>query len=216
MTTARSLVFMMAAGLLIGTPAQAQVALLFDNGPMDYLNGGELTLYTEAEDFELSFSAVATRIDFGNGGHNCTFPANWDGVLRWWIMEDDGGMPGSTFVATGIAPSVSVFLDLDQCPGAWAWYDLTFSLGQQVQLEGGVRYWLALHMAGDWSWRRELYWATSSSGLYSTAMVQLEGVGRWTATGRHQSFMILAYGDDHDIFVDEFESGDYDIWSWFT
>ncbi len=90
MTTARSLVFLMAIALLMVAPVQAQVALLFDNGPMDHVSGFEMTQWTEADDFELSFAAEATRVDMGMLDITCTFPANWDGILRWWILADDG------------------------------------------------------------------------------------------------------------------------------
>jgi len=83
---------------------------------MDHLTAGELTWWTEAEDFELSFSAVATRASIGMVDGTCTFPANWDGILRWWLYEDDGGLPGSSFVTTGISPDVSIYTDQDDCP----------------------------------------------------------------------------------------------------
>ncbi len=214
MTTARSLVFLMASGLLMAMPAQAQVALLFDNGPMDYANGWEITWWTEADDFEVAFSAPATRVTIGMLDTTCTFPANWDGILRWWILNDEAGLPGSTVIGTGISPQVSFFLSQDDCPGGWAWYEQSFSLGQQVSLEGGVRYWLAIHMAGDWSVRHNLYWATTATGAFNAAAYQTQGVDPWAYTPLVQhSFMILAHGDDHGIFTDEFESGDVWIWS---
>ena len=215
MTTARLFVVLMACVLFTSVPAQAQVALLFDNGPMDYANGFEMTAVTQADDFEVAFSATATRVEIGMGETSCAFPANWDGVLRWWIYEDAVGMPG-TLVSTGIAPDVSVYIDWDNCPTV-AWYVLSFPLGQSVPLEQSVRYWLAIHMAGDWSVFRNIYWATTSAGFFSDPVFMTGGTGAWTVNlGWHYSFMILAHGDDLGIFSDEFESGDYDIWSSFT
>ena len=217
MMTARLFVVLMACVLFTSVPAQAQVALLFDNGPMDYANGWEMTWWTEADDFELAFSAPATRITMGMLDTTCTFPGNWDGVLRWWILNDEAGLPGSTVIATGISPQVSFYISQDDCPSGWAWYEQSFSLGQQVNLEGGVRYWLAIHMAGDWSVRRDLYWATTATGAFNAAAYQTQGVGAWSYTPLLQhAFMILAHGDDLGIFSDEFESGSYDIWSSFA
>jgi len=217
MTTARSLVLLMAAGLLMAAPVQAQVALLFDNGPMDYANGWEISWWTLADDFELPFNAEATRVTIGMIDTTCTFPANWDGVLRWWILDDAAGLPGGTVIATGISSEVSFFISQDDCPSGWAFYDQNFSLGQQVNLEAGVRYWLAIHMGGDWSERRDIYWATTATGAFNPSAYRLQGVDPWTYTPLLQhSFMILAYGDDHGIFVDEFESGDESIWSGFV
>jgi hypothetical protein len=211
MKSAHLFVLALVGAVLTCAQASAQVALLFDNGPMDHLNGGEVTFWTEADDFELGYSAVATRVDIGMADTTCTFPANWDGILRWWVYQDDGGLPGP-MVSTGIVPNVAVYPDLDECP-AYAWYTLSFPLGQQVWLDGGVRYWLAIHMGGDWSLRRDLYWATTSVGFGANVVVQQGGTGPWTSTSVDLSFMILAYGDDEEIFVEEFESGDFDIWS---
>ena len=52
--------------------------------------------------------------------------------------------------------------------------------------------------------------------MYEYVAVQEGGVGTWSPTTRDQCFMILAHGDDRDIFVDEFESGDESIWSGFV
>jgi len=80
--------------LLISAPAFPQAVTLFDNGPPDYVTGAgrEMTRWTQADDFEVPFSAVATRVELIMAEY-CVFPANWDNHLRWWIHEDSGGFP---------------------------------------------------------------------------------------------------------------------------
>jgi hypothetical protein len=80
-----------------------------------------------ADDFEVPFSSVATRVKLSVADY-CLFPANWDTHLRWWIHQDSGGLPGPV-VATGFAPEVVYSLDLNNCPTA-AWWDTWFPLGQ--------------------------------------------------------------------------------------
>jgi hypothetical protein len=206
MAAIRLFLFALAGMLLTSVPAYSQAVLLFDNGPMDYVNGFEMTEWTEAEDFEVPFSSIATRVVFGMGDTTCTFPANWDGHLRWWIHLDSGGLPGAV-VATGFAQEVNATLDFDNCPLA-AWYDVSFKFGQMPQLTVGVRYWLALHMAADWSARDNLYWATTSPGNFSFGAASHWGTQPWEYTGMHFAFRISAVGDDRYIFVDGFESGD--------
>jgi len=211
MVNARQFAFALAGALLTSAPAFPQAVMLFDNGPPDYSNGHEMTMWTEADDFEVPFSAAATRVELSVADY-CVFPVNWDNHLRWWILEDSGGLPGPV-VATGFAPEVWYTLDFDNCPVA-AWWDAWFPLGQMVDLTVGVRYWLAIHMAADWSVRDEIYWAVTVPGHFSPAANQMGGTGPWTSiAGFDLSFMISAVSDDTYVFVDGFASGDASIWS---
>ena len=159
----------------------------------------------------MPFSTTATRVELSVGDY-CVFPANWDHHLRWWIHEDSGGLPGPV-VATGFAPEVWYTLDVDNCPTV-AWWDVWFPLGQMVDLTVGVRYWLAIHMAADWSIRDDISWADTSLGHFSDSAEQMGGTGPWTPhDGEDFSFMISAVSDDTYLFVDEFASGDASIWS---
>jgi hypothetical protein len=210
MATGKLFPFVLVGALLVSAPAFPQAVMLFDNGPMDYVNGHEMTMFTEAEDFEVPFSAQATRVSIGMGEF-CAFPGSWDNHLRWWIYEDSGGLPGP-LVATSFAPAVSYTLDLDNCPGI-AWWDVWFPLGQVVDLTVGVRYWLAIHMAADWAIRDEIYWATTSPGNFSRGAFQLGGTGPWASLPDDLAFNISFVSDDTYIFVDGFASADTSIWS---
>jgi len=211
MVNARQIAFALAGALLISAPAFPQAVLLFDNGPDSYDYGREMTMWTQADDFEVPFSTTATRVELSVGDY-CVFPANWDHHLRWWIHEDSGGLPGPV-VATGFAPEVWYTLDVDNCPTV-AWWDVWFPLGQMVDLTVGVRYWLAIHMAADWSIRDDISWADTSLGHFSDSAEQMGGTGPWTPhDGEDFSFMISAVSDDTYLFVDEFASGDASIWS---
>lgn len=203
---------LVSAGLLFGAmSAYSQAVLLYDNGSPDYLGGYEMTEWTVADDFEVYFSAPASRVAFAMSDLSCTFPANWDGYLRWWIYLDNGGLPGS-YVASGFAPQISATLDFDNCPAA-AYYSVNFQLGQMVPLSSGVRYWLALHMGADWSVNQDLYWGATSSGSYSSGVHSRWGTDPWATVGLEHSFRISLVGSDDYIFVDGFESQDTSIWS---
>jgi hypothetical protein len=211
MAIAKSVPFALAGLLLCSGPAYSQAVLLFDNGSANACGGSEITGSTVADDFELSFSAEATRGTFSIGDFTCTFPANWDGNLRWWIYTDSGSLPGG-LVASGFAAEVSVNPDFDNCPHS-AWYTVHFKLGQIVPLSSGVRYWLGLHMAADWSVNSGINWGTTSTGDFSPGVASLFGTGPWGTVGLEHSFTLELVGDDTYLFVDGFESGDSSIWS---
>jgi hypothetical protein len=211
MAIAKTVLFVL-AGLVLGSRmVYSQAVLLFDNGSANACGGYEMTTSTVADDFELSFSAEATRGSFSIGDYTCTFPANWDGYLRWWIYTDSGVFPDSV-VATGFAVDVSVDPYFDNCPHSF-WYTVHFKLGQIVPLSSGVRYWLALHMAADWSVSRGIYWGTTSPGNFSTGVASFEGTAPWGTVGLEHAFSLELVGDDTYLFVDGFESGDTSIWS---
>jgi len=211
MAIARIVPFALAGLLLCSGPVHSQAVLLFDNGSANACGGYEMTGSTVADDFEVTFSADATRGTFSMSDGTCTFPANWDGNLRWWIYTDSGGLP-SGLVASGFAAEVSVDSFFDNCPDAF-WYTVHFKLGQIVPLSSGVRYWLALHMAADWSVSRDIHWGTTSPGNFSPGVASLFGTGPWGTVGLEYSFSLEFVGDDTYLFVDGFESGDTSIWS---
>lgn len=205
-------ILFVSAGLLLGAAsAYPQAVLLFDNGSPDYQGGYEMTEWTVADDFEVIGTLQASRVSFSLSDVSCTFPANWDGYLRWWIYLDNGGLPGSP-VASGFAPQISATLDFDDCPAA-AYYSINFPLGRMVPLSSGVRYWLALHMAADWSVQQGLYWGTTLPGNYSSGVHRRWGTDPWGTVGLEHSFRISFVGSDDYIFVDGFESRDTSIWS---
>ena len=210
MVIARMGLLVFVALLLHAEPVSSQAILLYDNGDSDYVGGFEMTRFTVADDFEVYVSAEASRGAFAMADLTCTFPANWDGHLRWWIFEDDGGIPGST-IATGYAPEVSVSLVWDNCPSA-AHYSVQFKLGQMVSLSSGVRYWLALRMALDWSSNDGLYWSSTQQGGFSPGVSSQWGTDPWSTVGLEHSFRISLVGTDDYIFVDGFESGDTTVW----
>ena len=211
MAIARVIPLVLTVLLLGAAPARSQAILLFNNGNANFLGGYEMTESTVADDFQLTVSAQATRGIFSMGDATCTFPANWDGHLRWWIYDDDGGVPGA-YVATGFAPEVSILSSFDNCPDS-KWYTVQFKLGQIVPLSSGVRYWLALHMAADWTVRRDLEWGTTLPGNYSPGVSSLSGTGPWATVGFELSFSLSFVSTDKYLFVDSFESGDTSIWS---
>jgi hypothetical protein len=197
------------------------VAVVFDNGPMDFVSGHEATHWTVAEDFVPAGPEDITTVSMGFLDVTCDGLLEWDGELRWWVYGDSGGanpLP-SGLVATGFAPVVGVTLDVPNstCPGGWAWYDVFFPLGQSLDLSPGVRYWLAIHLGHEWPALSEgPYWATTAAtGAQLQTLARSElGVDPWVPGGHHLSFELTANTLHTWIFYDGFESGDTSLWSW--
>ena len=162
-------------------------------------------------DFEVVTSAEATRVTFAMSDTTCTFPASWDGYLRWWVLSDDGGGPGESLYS-GFAPDITATKVFDNCPHSQH-YSVTVKLGRTVPLASGVRYWLALHMAADWSTPDDLFWGTTSPGHYSPGMASRWGSEPWSTVGLEHAFRLEAVSDDDYLFVDGFEAGSTIVWS---
>ena len=215
------LVALLPFGSLSAQSQPEAVAIIFDNGPMNYASGHEVVHWTVADDFTPPGPENATRLEIGLLDTTCDGLLEWDGQVRWWIYADSGGpnpLPVGV-VATGFAPEVTVILDAGHsaCPGGWSWYDVWFPLGQSVDLTPGARYWVGLHLGHDWPAATVgPYWAhTDDVGAQLESFVRSEwGTGPWNSGGFHLSFVLEANSYDTWIFYDGFESGDTSIWSW--
>ncbi len=166
--------------------------------------------YSIADDFEVSTSALATGVSFNMSDSDDDL-ANWDGVLRWWICSDSGGLP-DTVLAEGIAVDVS--WTMLQPTGSWDLYLGSFSFGQSLPLTTGTRYWLALHMNRTWSYNVGLVWNFTPTGHYSPAVSDLISFGDWSQSVSSEfAFSIIASTEVTYIFTDGFELADTSIWS---
>ena len=166
----------------------ASAGLVYDNGLPDYANGHELTMWTQAEDFQLASDTI-----LGSAGFSMlTFNQlnNWDGTLDWWIYNDAGGSPG-TLYASGAGQNVDPVFD--QNSGGWDFYDFTFDFGAGgVPVSGGTTYWLALHAASDCLVREDLYWSTTYSNATYSGHEDYMNQGNWAANGYQHSFQLYS------------------------
>ena len=127
---------------------------IFNGGDPDFLDGNEMTQWTQANDFTFSQTTDVTDV------HVSTIESGvWDGTATWFIYSDNGGKPGS-LVATGSAANL-VKNNLGAWPGSpgFTMFSYDFNLDNPVTLPPGT-YWLALHFAKDWSTLDGIYWAT--------------------------------------------------------
>ena len=174
------------AVLVLCGAADAQV---YDNGAPDYLDGNEMTQWTQAEDFMLGSAVTLSGAKFSlldtTGG--LVF---WDGSLDWWIYTDGGGVPGAVHASGSAQNLVTIF---DQNVGGWDFYDFVFDFGGGgVAVAANTTYWLALHAAADWQNRDNLYWTTTSPNGTLFGMEDNGGVGSWISNGNEHSFQLYA------------------------
>lgn len=197
------------AGALSGpvasfTTAPFLLELLFDNGPRSGNCCSEMTRYTLAEDFELATSERLVSVRYAMEDETGVFPANWDGVLGYWIFRDQAGFPGDLLDAgAGVGIDVQ-----DAGDGS---YEVRFDLAQPFDARPGRRYWLALHMTADWGEEHGLRWALTESGFGELARFDDGSGASWSDSGHHLAFALL--GDPRYLFADGFEGGDTSDWS---
>ncbi|UCD76699.1 MAG: hypothetical protein JSV91_07185 [Phycisphaerales bacterium] len=165
----------------------ANAGLVYNNGGPDYLNGNEMTMWTQAEDFMLGSATTLTSVDFSMldtvGGL-----ATWDGSLHWWVYQDAGGLPGALY-ANGSAQNVNAVFD--QNVAGWDFYNFSFDFGGGgVAVAANTTYWLALHAASDWQNRDDLYWASTAANNTFFGAEDFQNGGVWSSNGVEHSFAL--------------------------
>lgn len=146
-----------------GTPSTA-APIVFDNGgPIPFgEDGNEATQWLQAEDFSLGGPTLLT-----GGGVYVGFV---DGVDSWggskpftyFLYGDDGGKPGIE-VASGEAQIQTVEFAVPW-DDETSTYRVDFDFATPVLLDGGTAYWLGIHLAEDFTSKREIYWVTTEPG----------------------------------------------------
>jgi hypothetical protein len=118
------------------------------------LDGVETTEYLIADNFKLSSDATIRAMTFWT-----IEDGSWDGRLDWYIFANNPNsayeIPGELLYAgngsqinrTDTGRSYSIYDEVE-----W-----TFNLGQDVTLSAGTKYWIGLHLSGDYD-RDHLYW----------------------------------------------------------
>ena len=115
--------------------------MIFDNGMPNGVNGDELTIYVESEDFTLPSASVLTRVHFW------AFEAEgsdaYQGSIAWSIYADNAGTPGAILYSGTATPNVTDSIEAGCC-GLQEGLQLDFSVGA-IPLAGGTTYHLGLH-----------------------------------------------------------------------
>jgi hypothetical protein len=173
-----------------GTPSTA-APIVFDNGgPLESGEGGnEATRWLQADDFSLLAPTLLT-----GGGVYLGFVdglASWvpDRPFTYFLYEDVGGKPG-TEMASGQAVIQGVDEDvlwLEETPA----YRVDFDFATPILLDGGTPYWLGIHLAEDFSTKREIYWVTTAIGSGQTGRCLGDSpCGTWGDTLSEHAFYL--------------------------
>ena len=192
--------------------APEAIVVLFDNGPMNHVNGLGVTVAENADDFELSMSADTTSARIGiTDIDSMSFPENWDGLVKWFIYTDNAGLPGTRLMA-GTGRDTSYVLESSFPPYEFYW--LSFNLNRQVTLDVGVRYWFAINLNRSLTTTAGIGWAASTDLNYSPgAFNNPYGSGVYEPWVLDFSFVLSSNTEVNYLFADGFETGDFQFWS---
>jgi hypothetical protein len=127
--------------------------LLYDNGGPNLANGNLMTVFVQAEDFELAGTASIDHIRFWT-----IEDGDWSGGLQWWIFDDGAGIPGS-IVSSGEAANVSRIATGNTALGLYTEFVWEFDM-TPTSLVGCTIYYLGLSSAGS----TDMYWETTDNG----------------------------------------------------
>lgn len=176
--------------ITIGPAPQRGVPALFNGGGPDFLNGNEMTLWIQGEDFDLPAPATVQYIRFWTIEFG-----PWDGTCVVRFYADDSGVPGNLiFASLGNVQSRS-----DLGDGYFEYW---------VEVPGGAnvpagRSWVGLHMSSDCSTRDEIYWATTSKGYGAAGHEDLECISGLTFNnGQQHAFELYGTTSDCPIYYD--------------
>ncbi|HEY6547672.1 MAG TPA: PEP-CTERM sorting domain-containing protein [Vicinamibacteria bacterium] len=170
--------------------ASTAAPIVFDNGgPIPFgEDGNEATQWLQADDFSLLAPTLLTGgavyVGFVNGVES------WGGnPFTYFLYGDDGGQPG-TELASGAAlvqtPVVDVPWDSETST-----YLVAFDFATPMLLDGGVSYWLGIHLAENFDTKNEIYWVTTETGFGETGRCQgPTPCGTWADTNNEHAFYL--------------------------
>ena len=130
--------------------------VIYDNGGPNLINAANVGDFVSASDFVIADDMVLTDVHLWM----CEQLGAWDGTIEWWIFEDAPGSPGTIF-AEGNGVLVDKIPTGDVIPSVCDVSELSFDLDNPVGLEGGITYWLGLHLKQDFSPPSVVFWATA-------------------------------------------------------
>jgi hypothetical protein len=160
--------------------------VVYDNGAPNQLNGNEMTLWLQADSFQVSNPVSITSAQFWTLEESRTI---WNGSLQWWVFDDAGGTPGGvldsgsgtdvTKVATGLTP-----IGLIE-------FVYNFTLNTSV-LAADTTYWFGVRLGSE-SGLQDIYWETTSSGALPYGYESYLGtMDNWSNNGLEHAFNLSA------------------------
>jgi hypothetical protein len=192
-----SCLFILAACLLAGgAPHAAASVIVFDNGPPNHLNGNNLGLAFQAEDFRLAGSTTLAGISFWSletsGGYR--------GSISWSIMSNGAGAPGAVTLASGTQSAVNrtalgSYFGLNE-------YRNDFSLNAPLALGAGT-YWLVLHNGApsDLDDPDQYYWESAAGNATLRGVERYVPMAGWTTTGSEHAFQVSAVPEPAHVLM---------------
>jgi hypothetical protein len=112
---------------------------VYDNGPPN-AGGVEVESFVIADDFVLNARTIITDLHFQT--FEFAGPV-WDETIEYFIYDDAGGEPGNLLTNGNGQNLVKNNL------GGTA-YEYSIDLDTDIELDGGVTYWLAIHLAANY------------------------------------------------------------------
>jgi len=177
---------------------------IFDNGAPNNLVGQENTVAIVADDFQVTQDVFLTDVHFFNfeDPNFVSPPTPWDGTLEYFIYNDNAGMPANPPFESGIGQNIqkmNIGVGFPTRPNA-IHYEYSFDLENPIQLQAGVKYWIGLHLANDFTTFDHIYWEATSTGFGSNGVTTLTGNNGnppWVNTGVNFAFSLTGA----EIFV---------------
>lgn len=189
-----------ACALPLASSSTARAGLIFDDslpGATDS-DGSEVTFFVIANDFVLSQTSTLESVKFWtNEGFGARQGGNpWDGTIEYFLFSDAGGGPASSAFASGDGQSIArTFLGLSSMPSLdqFQLYHYEFSIESPVLLQGGVKYWIGLHLASDFQERDEIYWSSNfPDGLGDSTRFSAGGnFDSWSFSQTNSTFQLF-------------------------
>lgn len=190
MRKVRSVTLALSALACISVPASAQ--LVYDNGGPSNAGGSEMSIWLQAENFQLQNDATIGSVRFWAFQ---IAPDSYEGSIFWQVLNSDGGQPG-TVVMEGMADPSRTFAGLN---GTRQQYQYDFSISP-LALSSGT-YYLALHngpltplhdgpiLGSDY----QMYWSTAAdNGTSHGSRNQSPFDGSWNSNSGEFAFALYA------------------------
>ena len=166
--------------------------VVFDNGGEPNTSVfGVISAGMSAEDFVLEEDTVLT--DF----HFVMLTLGWDGTLKYFVFEDDAGLPGD-LITTGDAKNIEMEEISSIVFNTW------FDFEEEIPLDAGEKYWIGLQGTEDFDdpsgtigWAR-----TNVTGFGELRQFSLGGtLDNWIDDDDHLWFKLT--GNPQDVVAGE-------------
>jgi hypothetical protein len=175
--------------LAVFAPPRAHSQIIYDNGPPNQQNGNEMTMWIQAEDFNVATAMTLGSVHFWDIESPGT---SYQGEIDWGIYSNAGGSPG-TLLASGAAIGGAVTRTFIQhgVLGQFDEYSDSFNI-TPFGLAAGTTYWLGLHNGPlTFQNRSEFYWETTNANGTSTGHELIAPFnGSWADNGQEHAFQL--------------------------